>query len=64
MSESPMKLLISIAVNQSRGKRVCPIHLMLVIGTTSHEVVPVARAVPLVGTAEAAQPSVVASVAV
>jgi len=59
-----MKLLISIAVNQSRGKRVCPIHLMLVIGTTSHEVVPVARAVPLVGTAEAAQPSVVASVAV
>jgi hypothetical protein len=64
MSESPMKPLISTAANPSRDKAVHLIHLMSVIGTTFHEVVPVVQVVPLVGVAEAAQRSVEASIAV
>ena len=59
-----MKPLISTAANPSRDKAVHLIHLMSVIGTTFHEVVPVVQVVPLVGVAEAAQRSVEASIAV
>jgi hypothetical protein len=64
MSESPMKPLISIATNPLRGKTVHLIHLMLAIGITSHEVVPVARAGPQVEVAVAAQRLEVVSIAV